>query len=66
MSKKKIKSVVLSAVMLLSVLPLGAQNEAYSAYTPYSMFGIGDISKQGTAYNKSMGGIGIASGTRDT
>ena len=61
MSKKKIKSVVLSAVMLLSVLPLGAQNEAYSAYTPYSMFGIGDISKQGTAYNKSMGGIGIAS-----
>lgn len=27
------------------------------------MFGIGDISKQGSAYNKSMGGVGIA--TRD-
>lgn len=44
-------------------LPVWAQNEAYNAYSPYSMFGIGDISKQGTAYNKSMGGVGVA--TRD-
>lgn len=49
--------------MSFCVLPLSAQDDAYNAYTPYSMFGIGDISKQGTAYNKSMGGVGIA--TRD-
>ena len=38
-----------------------AQDGTYGAYSPYSIFGIGDISKEGTAYNKSMGGVGIAS-----
>lgn len=33
----------------------------YSGYSPYSIFGIGNISMQGTAYNRSMGGVGIAS-----
>lgn len=47
--------------MSFCALPLSAQNEAYNAYSPYTMYGIGDISKQGTAYNKSMGGVGIAS-----
>ena len=37
-----------------------AQDGTYSAYSPYSIYGIGDISKEGTAYNKSMGGVGIA------
>ena len=37
-----------------------AQEGTYGAYSPYSIFGIGDISKEGTAYNKSMGGVGIA------
>ena len=49
--------------MLFCAFPVFAQNDAYNAYTPYSMFGIGEISKQGTAFNKSMGGVGIA--TRD-
>lgn len=49
--------------MVVCAAPLRAQDDAYNAYTPYSMFGIGEISKQGTAYNKSMGGTGIA--TRD-
>lgn len=30
-----------------------------SGYSPYSLFGFGDIARQGTAYNFSMGGIGI-------
>ncbi len=34
---------------------------AFSGYSPYSIFGIGEISMQGTAYNLSMGGVGIAS-----
>lgn len=36
-------------------------NGAYGSYSPYSVYGIGELSMQGTAYNKSMGGVGIAS-----
>lgn len=35
-------------------------NGAYGSFSPYSIYGIGNISKEGTAYNKSMGGVGIA------
>ena len=41
-----------------------AQSGAYSSYTPYSIFGIGELSNQGSAYNKSMGGVGIAGRNR--
>lgn len=37
-----------------------AQDGTYGAYSPYSIYGIGDISKEGTAFNKSMGGTGVA------
>ncbi len=60
MLKGTVSKILLFVAMSFCVLPLNAQNDAYNAYTPYSMFGIGDISKQGTAYNKSMGGVGIA------
>lgn len=63
MLKRIVNKLLLFVMLSFCVLPLSAQNEAYNAYTPYSMFGIGEISKQGTAYNKSMGGVGIA--TRD-
>lgn len=63
MLKGKVSKILLFVVMSFCAFPMFAQNEAYNAYTPYSMFGIGEISKQGTAYNKSMGGVGIA--TRD-
>ncbi len=63
MLKGKFRKIFLSVPMLFLAFPVFAQNDAYNAYTPYSMFGIGEISKQGTAYNKSMGGVGIA--TRD-
>ena len=63
MLKGTVNKILLFVVMSFCVLPLSAQDDAYNAYTPESMFGIGDISKQGTAYNKSMGGVGIA--TRD-
>ena len=35
--------------------------QADGAYSPYSIFAIGDVSRQGTAYNRTMGGVGIAS-----
>ncbi|MCR5132696.1 MAG: hypothetical protein K6B16_01880 [Bacteroidales bacterium] len=63
MLKGNVRRILLIAFSLICVLPLSAQNEAYNSYSPYSMFGIGDISRQGSAYNKSMGGVGIA--TRD-
>lgn len=47
-------------VLLLTGANLFGQNpDALSTFTPYSIFGVGDINKAGTAYNKAMGGIGI-------
>lgn len=57
---RKIERVFLSAVFLIISVCSYAQSGAYGAYSPYSIYGIGEISKQGTAYNKSMGGVGIA------
>ena len=63
MLKGKFDKIVLILAIVFCTLPLSAQNEAFTSYSPYSMYGIGDISKLGNAYNKSMGGVGIA--TRD-
>lgn len=35
--------------------------QADGSYSPYSIYGIGDICSQGSAYHRSMGGVGIAS-----
>lgn len=52
-------------MILLLVLTFGvegrAQNGAYSSYAPYSIFGVGDMLSSGSAYNSTMGGVGIAS-----
>lgn len=32
----------------------------YNDYTPYSVYGVGTLHSQGTAYNAGMGGVGIA------
>ena len=58
MSRKIFSSLLLSALLALPGLGLSAQT--YGSYTPYSIFGVGDLATQGTAYNKSMGGVGIA------
>ena len=58
---RKIDRVFLTAVFLIISICSSAQSGTYGAYSPYSIYGIGEISKQGTAYNKSMGGVGIAS-----
>lgn len=51
-------------VALVCIPAAGQSGGAYGAYSPYSVFGIGDLSREGTAYNKSMGGVGIASNSR--
>ena len=48
--------------MILAVCAaLSASGQATGTYTPYSIFGVGDLSQPGSAYNKTMGGVGIAS-----
>ncbi|MBO5419520.1 MAG: hypothetical protein J6A22_05490 [Bacteroidales bacterium] len=61
---RKIERVILLSVFLIISFSVSAQEGAYGAYSPYSIYGIGDISKQGTAFNKSMGGVGIATRNR--
>jgi len=57
---RKIEKAIALAVFLVISISVSAQDGTYGAYSPYSIYGIGDISKEGTAYNKSMGGTGIA------
>ena len=60
----KIERILLLSVFLIISVCVSAQDGTYGAYSPYSIYGIGDISKEGTAFNKSMGGVGIATRNR--
>lgn len=51
---------VIASLLLAASLPLGAQDGTYSGYTPYSVYGIGDMAGDGTAVTRSMGGVGVA------
>ena len=57
---RRIEKIFLLSVFLIIGSVVSAQDGTYGAYSPYSIYGIGDISKEGTAFNKSMGGVGIA------
>ena len=61
---RRIEKALLLAVFLIIGVSVSAQEGAYGAYTPYSVFGVGEIAEEGSAYNKSMGGIGIATRNR--
>ncbi len=66
MQKNKIRvyCYLLLTLFIGSCFNLKAQEtDALGTYTPYSLFGIGEIEKQGTALNRAMGGIGV--GLRD-
>ncbi len=41
-----------------------AQDGAHNAYSPYSVYGLGNILKEGNAYTRTMGGVGIATRNR--
>ena len=57
---RKIERILVLSVFLIISVCASAQSGTYGAYSPYSIFGVGNISKEGTAFNKSMGGVGIA------
>ena len=49
--------------MLLSLWTAKGQGGATNGFTPYSLYGIGVIQTEGSAFNMTQGGVGIA--TRD-
>ena len=61
---RKIERILLLSVLLIISVSVSAQEGTYGAYSPYSIFGIGDLSKDGSAFNKGMGGVGIATRNR--
>ena len=54
------KRLVFITILLLVGGALRAQDGAYGGYSPYSVYGIGNLTTQGNAYTRGMGGIGIA------
>ena len=63
--RDKINKILIVFLFLLVALPSVAQEGGASgSYSPYSVYGIGNLSKDGTAYNRSMGGIGVANRNR--
>ncbi len=57
---RRIKGIFILSLFLLIGVSASAQEGAHGAYSPYSIYGIGDLSTQGTAFNKGMAGTGIA------
>jgi len=64
MLKKTAIRIAILAAALLAAVPaheLRAQDVLSDvSYSPYSLYGLGDQLRQGTAYSLSMGGVGIA------
>ncbi|MBQ0077101.1 MAG: hypothetical protein KBS55_00490 [Bacteroidales bacterium] len=58
----KLTIIALALAALLPSAALRAEDGgAFSGYAPYSIYALGDLSMPGSAYNRSMGGTGIAS-----
>ncbi|GHV00527.1 hypothetical protein FACS1894159_06410 [Bacteroidia bacterium] len=52
--------VLAGALLLVAPFTARAQNSSLNAYSPYSMYGIGDIGLQGPTQTRSMGATGVA------
>jgi len=65
MRKTGIRFFVLCSIFLLTgtVRSAGQNMDALGTFTPYSMFGVGELTRPGTSLNRAMGGIGA--GLRD-
>ena len=53
-------STILTVLLFATALGASAQSGEYLSFTPYSIFGVGDLVQQGSPYNRGMGGVGIA------
>lgn len=61
---RTIRTVFILAAFTVCAVANAQTGNAYGAYSPYTVFGIGDLHKEGTAFNKSMGGVGVAARNR--
>lgn len=58
MQKARFSSFLVSLVVVFAIsAPLLGQ---FNTYSPYTLFGLGDMSKYGVAQNQAMGGTGLA------
>ena len=64
MSRRLVNRLWLLLVLFMAGLPLYAQGGTDSGFSPYSVYGVGDLHFSGTAYNRSMGGVGVAARTK--
>lgn len=62
MSVKNTLSRLFVAALLCCLLPSAAtaQTSSINAFSPYTMYGIGELSTPGTLQMRSMGGVGVA------
>ena len=61
MSRGLIRKIGILAAAFLAGVAVYAQDEGtYSGYTPYSIYGVGNLHPGGTAFNQGMGGAGVA------
>ena len=52
---------IAALLLLVPVWSVNAQTDGtYGGFSPYSVFGVGNLHQAGTAWNRSMGGVGIA------
>lgn len=64
LSGRSIQAVLcLCAIVIVSQRPARAQMSSLKAYSPYTMYGLGDLAVGGSAQYRPMGGIGV--GVRD-
>ena len=56
-----IKLIVAAVAMVPTAV--AAQTSSINAFSPYTMYGIGEINTRGTTQMRSMGGVGVAMGT---
>lgn len=63
MRKTGILKLLCTSVLFAAVLyeAKADDNGAFSGYAPYTIYGVGDLFSGGSAYNMTMGGVGIAS-----
>ncbi|MBQ2394591.1 MAG: hypothetical protein II307_02375, partial [Alistipes sp.] len=62
MMMNRVAKILFSVVVfvMVSVVNAVAQTNATNAFSPYSMYGIGEINTQGALPMRSMGGMGVA------
>ena len=57
--KKTLFKLLVAAVAAVPVVA-SAQTSSINAFSPYTMYGIGELNTQGTLITRSMGGAGVA------